>query len=65
MKATMYRLVVGEIGSERGNVINTKAASLQGAKIALGRALAKYCGDGWGRIEERSVYNGEWFTVSY
>ena len=46
-----YRLVVGEMDNEKGHIIRTNAVTLRGAKIALGRAMAKLKGDGWGRIQ--------------
>lgn len=46
-----YRLIVGETGNEQGHIVPTAAKSDRGAAIALGRALAAYDGDGWGRIE--------------
>lgn len=60
-----FRLVVGEIGNELGHVVATKAQTLHGAKTALGRELAKYGNDGWGRIEEAvETENGrEWMRI--
>ena len=46
-----YRLVVGMTGSVQGHVVSTSATTERGARIALGKALAAYNGDGWGRIE--------------
>lgn len=48
-----YRLVVGEVGNEMGHIIDSNAKTEKGARIALGKELAKYGGDGWGRIEYR------------
>lgn len=48
---TKYRLIVGEVGNERGHVISSTAKTSRGTRIALGKALAKYKGDGWGRVE--------------
>jgi len=45
-----YKLVVGEKGNEYGHIVGTNARSLRGAKITLGRQLAAYRGDGWGKI---------------
>lgn len=46
-----YRLIIGEMDNEKGHIIRTNAVTLRGAKIALGRAMAKLKGDGWGRIQ--------------
>jgi hypothetical protein len=54
-----YRLVVGEKGNNQGHIISTNAKSEKGARIALGKELAKYKGDGWGRVEYQHE-NGEW-----
>ena len=54
-----YRLVVGETGNEIGHVMATTAQTEVGAKIALGRALAKYDGDGWGYWEVLRVSAAE------
>lgn len=53
-----YRLIVGEVGNEQGHIIPTAARSFNGALIALGRQLALYLGDGWGRIEV-NYHNGD------
>jgi hypothetical protein len=54
-----YRLVVGGWGNERGQIIDTHAKSLRGAKIALGRAKSSWGVGSWGRIELHHD-NGEW-----
>ncbi len=54
-----YRLVVGESGNEQGHIIYTFAGSEQGARRALRREIAKYKGDGWGRLEYL-LTNGVW-----
>jgi hypothetical protein len=55
-----YRIVVGEVGNEIGHVISSNAKTSQGAAIALGRQLALYGGDGWGRIEVRQGPGYDW-----
>lgn len=47
-----YRLIVGETGNEQGHVIALNVLTLDGAYRALKREVAKYKGDGWGRIED-------------
>lgn len=54
-----YRLVVGEQGNEQGHIIKANAQSVKGARIALGREVAKYGGHGWGHIEHQHD-NGMW-----
>ena len=49
-KVDRYRLVIGEVGSERGHVQATGAQTVAGANIALGKALSRYDGDGWGYV---------------
>jgi hypothetical protein len=65
-----YRLVVGESGNERGHVVPSSTKTIQGARIALGRALAHYSGDGWGTIQclrtpatEAVSGRDEWDTI--
>jgi len=56
------RVIVGERGNEQGHIILSKyhhPLSWLGAKRILARELAKYNGDGWGRIEQRAD-NGQW-----
>lgn len=55
-----YRIVVGELGNEQGHIVATRAESDRGARIALGIQLAKYAGDGWGRIEIDLYGDGRW-----
>jgi len=45
-----YRIVVGEQGNERGHII-AAGADERRARRMLARELAKYGGDGWGRLE--------------
>ena len=56
----VYRIVVGELGNEVGHIVPTGARSDHGARSALGRALARYGGDGWGRIEYDLYDDGRW-----
>ena len=49
-KRHQFRLLVGEKGNEMGHFVSTNASSIKGAKIALGKALEPYKGDGWGKI---------------
>jgi hypothetical protein len=55
----IYRLIVGEAGSDLGHIVHTQAKSLPGARRALRRAMAPYDGDGWGHIESQEVAPGE------
>jgi len=57
---TRYRLVVGEVGNEQGHVIQTSAYTEHGARVALGRKLAAYGDDGWGRVEVSYHGSDEW-----
>lgn len=58
----MYRLIVGETGNEQGHTIPTSAKTLRGAKRCLTIALAEYCGDGWGCVQEsvETDHGTEW-----
>ncbi len=57
---TTYRIVVGEIGNEQGHIVETNAKTEQGARVVLGRELAKYGREGWGRIEIDLYDDGRW-----
>lgn len=54
-----YRIVIGEKGNTQGHIINTSARTERGAQVILGKELAKYKGDGWGRVEEGEGDNWE------
>lgn len=55
-----YRVVIGEIGNERGHILTTNARTERGARCVLSRQLAAYHGDGWGRIEVDTYDDGRW-----
>ena len=59
----MYRIIVGETGNERGHIVTTMAATERGARIVLGRQLALYEGEGWGRVEIDLYSDGRWQPV--
>ena len=52
-----FRLIVGEKSNEQGHIVETKAKTFKGARIALGRAVARYKGDGWGYVQ--TSFGGE------
>lgn len=47
----MYTVEVGEVGSERGHYVGAYITE-RGARIAAGKALAPYSGDGWACITD-------------
>lgn len=54
-----YRVVVGENGNEEGHIMTAGTTEAE-AREALARELAKYRGDGWGRIEFSRVSESNW-----
>lgn len=60
-----YRIVVGEVGSEQGHIVETAARTDHGAAVVLGRELAKYHGDGWGRVEVDLYDDGRWDRYAF
>lgn len=68
MKRELYRLIMGEMGSEVQKIRHTRAKSERGAKIALGKLLAQYGKDNWGYIErgswdEKIGYGTQWQRI--
>ncbi len=57
---TQYRVIVGERGNEQGHVIGEGIESEAAARLVLADELAKYRGDGWGRIEWRTADMDGW-----
>lgn len=47
-----YRVVVGEQGNDQGHVVDVVGDEAY-AYTVLDREVAKYQGDGWGRVEVR------------
>lgn len=59
----VFRIIVGEVGSERGHLIPIAATTEAGARRSLAKALRAYGGDGWGYVEVGDGRRHMWWRL--